>query len=56
VSQEEYDELCRDEWLNTPCGSCDNCGTNIYPDDDDGLCNQCAWFDAMNIPEQRASE
>jgi ribosomal protein L37E len=29
---------------NEPIGSCDECGTNLYADDDwDGLCNQCAW-------------
>ncbi|HEY1186924.1 MAG TPA: hypothetical protein VGE74_04670 [Gemmata sp.] len=29
---------------NEPVGSCDNCGGNLYPDDDwDGLCNSCAW-------------
>ncbi len=28
-----------------PCGSCDECGTNLYPDEDyDGLCDQCAWL------------
>ena len=28
-----------------PIGSCDECGCNLYPDDEwDGLCNQCAWL------------
>lgn len=32
-----------------PCGSCEWCGVNVYPDadtgyvDPDGLCEQCAW-------------
>lgn len=46
-----------DEW-DEPIGSCDNCGVNVYEDEDDGsgLCNQCQWFAAMNCAEQRASE
>lgn len=26
-----------------PCGSCEECGTNLYPDDDGELCDQCLW-------------
>lgn len=27
-----------------PSGSCEWCGTNLYPEEDyDGLCSQCAW-------------
>ena len=34
--EDEYDE---------PVDSCDECGTNIYADEDDGsgLCGQCQW-------------
>ena len=28
-------------------GSCDNCGCNLYRDEDyDGLCSGCAWYAA----------
>lgn len=35
-----------DDWDdNEPTGSCDNCDSNLYRDDDyDGLCSQCAWW------------
>lgn len=26
-----------------PVGSCEWCGTNLYEDDDDELCDQCLW-------------
>lgn len=26
-----------------PVGSCENCGTNLYEDDDSELCDQCLW-------------
>jgi len=31
-----------------PVGSCEWCGTNLYEDDDEDLCNQCAWHAAQN--------
>jgi hypothetical protein len=32
-----------------PTGSCDLCGSNLYPGDDwDGLCNGCAWSVEQN--------
>lgn len=38
-----------------PCGSCDWCGTDIYPADpgsEDGLCEQCAWHaDLVGPPD-----
>lgn len=41
---------CDDDWGdNEPIGSCDLCGTNLYPDDEwDGLCNQCSWSCEQN--------
>lgn len=28
-----------------PVGSCDECGGDLYPDDDyDGVCGQCSWW------------
>lgn len=47
----EYDERIRREAeddfgyhdCDEPVGSCDWCGSNIYDDDCDGLCDQCAW-------------
>jgi hypothetical protein len=33
---------------NEPVGSCEWCGTNLYQDDDDDLCDQCAWHAAQN--------
>ncbi len=29
--------------LGEPIGSCEMCQVNIYEDDIDGLCDQCAW-------------
>lgn len=43
MSDEDY-EPCEDEW-DGPIGSCDECGCNLYADDDyDGLCGKCAWL------------
>lgn len=35
-----------DEWdcSGEPVGSCENCGTNLYEDDDDELCSYCLWW------------
>lgn len=27
-----------------PVGSCDNCGTDLFPWDDPELCEQCEWY------------
>lgn len=48
------DELDADDYPdddyenNEPVGSCENCDSNIYPDEDDGsgLCDQCQWHAA----------
>lgn len=33
-----------DEYDDEPIGSCDECGTNLYQDDEyNGLCGQCYW-------------
>ena len=34
---DDYDDYCE------PIGSCEWCGTNLYSDDYDGLCDLCAW-------------
>jgi len=42
--------MCDDEpdLDDEPCGSCDNCGCDIYPDEDcDGLCDQCSWWESL---------
>ena len=41
----DYDDEYADEPNDEPTGSCDNCDTNLYEDDDyGGLCGQCYWF------------
>jgi len=41
----DYDDDYADEWNDEPTGSCDNCDTNLYADDDyGGLCGQCYWW------------
>lgn len=39
-NEEPYD----DEYDDEPCGSCENCGCNLYPEDDFHLCDQCQWL------------
>ena len=34
-----YDDDPEDD----PVGSCDECGTNLYAEDDEELCDQCLW-------------
>lgn len=40
----DFDQF--DEWdcSGEPVGSCENCGTNLYEDDDEELCDQCIWW------------
>ena len=33
-----------DEADDEPVGSCDNCGVNLYHDDDENYCDQCLWW------------
>lgn len=44
-----------EDWLNyedddgehdEPCGSCEDCGGNLYTQDEKfiGLCDQCEWY------------
>lgn len=45
------DDYPDEDWDSSsePVGSCDECGTNLYADDEwDGLCNQCAWLAEQN--------
>ena len=41
----DHDTYDPDDELGEPTGSCDECGVNLYEDDDDGsgLCDQCGW-------------
>jgi hypothetical protein len=32
-----------DEDSGESCGSCEGCGTNLYPDDNLRYCEQCLW-------------
>lgn len=54
----QMDKFPESDEPDEPIGSCDNCGVNVYEDEDDGsgLCGQCQWFAAMNNEEQRAIE
>jgi hypothetical protein len=45
------EEAYADDEPDEPCGSCEWCGTNIYPGDpgsEDELCEQCAWHAEQN--------
>lgn len=32
-----------------PVGSCEDCGTNLYEDDDSLFCDQCLWHRTIGI-------
>jgi hypothetical protein len=38
----EIAEQFEDDY-SEPVGSCENCGTNLYEEDDPELCDQCLW-------------
>lgn len=40
---DQYDDPWDDEY-DEPVGSCENCNTNLYADDDPELCDQCLWM------------
>lgn len=41
MSEPEIDD---DQGYNDePIGSCEECGCNLYPEDDFHLCDQCQW-------------
>lgn len=40
---DDQDEDWEDDESDEPIGSCENCGTNLYPEDDDEFCDQCLW-------------
>lgn len=46
----DHDEDYEDD--NEPCGSCDNCGVNLYPDDDPELCDQCLFYASDRSDDQ----
>ncbi len=41
-------EMDEDDWeddqYDEPVGSCENCNTNLYAEDDPELCDQCLWM------------
>ncbi len=39
---EDYDLESDDD--AEPIGSCENCGLDLYADDDDDLCAECDWL------------
>jgi hypothetical protein len=40
----EFDPRDYDDGPEEPVGSCEWCGTNLYPGDDLDLCDQCFWL------------
>lgn len=40
--------LDHDDDYSEPVGSCEWCGTNLYEDDDEELCDQCLWHAQLN--------
>lgn len=32
-----------DDDYNEPIGSCEQCGVNLYEEDDEEYCDQCLW-------------
>ena len=44
----DYPECGHEDEYPEPVGSCEWCGTNLYPDDDDELCDQCLWHAEQN--------
>lgn len=43
VGPDDPDSHYEDDPADEPVGSCDECGTNLYPEDDEELCDQCLW-------------
>lgn len=39
----DEDDWEDDQW-DEPVGSCENCNTNLYAEDDPELCDQCLWM------------
>lgn len=33
-----------DDLYDEPVGSCEQCGTNLYDEDDPEYCDQCLWW------------
>lgn len=44
----DFDQRDFDDEPDEPVGSCEWCGTNLYPNDDLDLCDQCAWHAEQN--------
>lgn len=55
TNEEEYDDFDGDCF--EPVGSCEECGTNLYEDDDPELCDQCLWRSiGGDDPEEKSDE
>lgn len=39
-----------------PVGSCEECGTNLYEDDDVELCDQCLWSSLGGVENDEDEE
>jgi hypothetical protein len=54
IDERDYPDAA-DDWcehpdydvVHEPVGSCEECGVNLYEDDDDYLCDWCLWRDAL---------
>ena len=45
---DDFDGEPDDDDYGEPVGSCDNCGVNLYHDDDEYLCDQCLYMAYLN--------
>lgn len=43
-TEDESEPDFADDEPDEPTGSCEECGTNLYPDDDEYLCDRCAYL------------
>lgn len=39
----DFDVEFDDDPYDEPVGSCEQCGTNLYSEDDPEYCDQCLW-------------
>ncbi len=39
-----------------PVGSCDECGADLWPDDDDALCDSCLYYAESGDEEPNLDE
>ena len=48
VDEEDDYDFYGDDDYSEPVGSCEWCGTNLYEDEDEFLCDQCLWHAEQN--------